>query len=177
MGAEGGGVGTEQVLRHRGEKVRVGCVGKVRGAVTDWAEVTGWEEGISRPALIAAAAERKFRRPIPFRVAGPSSSLLHLRPGAMGQVAVWVSVQVAVAATLAAPPPHPAVVRTVWVRNRHWGNSQYGLVAAAAAVACLSEAAAAERKVGQEVVGMELPVAAAAVAAAVAAAAAAVAAC
>lgn len=117
MGAEGGGVGTGQVPRHRAEKVRVGCAEKVRGAATDWAGVTGWEEAISRPALIAAA-ERKFRRPNPFQVVGPSSSLLHLHLGVMGQVVVWVSVQVAVAATLAAPPPHLAVVHTVWVQNQ-----------------------------------------------------------
>lgn len=113
MGAEDGGVGTEQVPHHRGEKVRVGCVEKVRGVATDWAEVTGWEEGISRPALIVAAAERKFRRLIPFRVAGPSSSLLHLHPGVMGQAVVWVSVQVAAAATLAVPPLHLVVAHTV----------------------------------------------------------------
>ena len=46
MGEEDGGVGTEQVLRHRGEKVRVGCVEKVQGVATDWAGVTEWEEGI-----------------------------------------------------------------------------------------------------------------------------------
>ena len=113
MGAEDGGVGTEQVLHHRGEKVRVGCVEKVRGVAKDWAEVTEWEEGISLPASIAAAAERKFRQLIPFRVVGPSSSLLHLHPGVMGQVVVWVSVQVAAAATLAAPPLHLVVVHTV----------------------------------------------------------------
>jgi hypothetical protein len=88
-------------------------VEKVRGAVTDWAEVTGHlKEGISRSAL-SAAAERKFQRLIPFQAVGPSSLVLHLHPGVMGQVVVWVSVQVAVAATLAAPPPHLAVVHTV----------------------------------------------------------------
>jgi len=113
VGAVDGGVGTEQVPRHHGEKVRVGCVEKVQGVATDWAEVTGWEEAISRPALTAAAAERKFRQLIPFQVAGPSSLLLRQHPGVMGQVVVWVSVQVAVAATLAAPPPRLVVVRTV----------------------------------------------------------------
>ena len=98
-------MGTEQVLHHRGEKVR--------GTVTDWVEVTRWKEGISWPALIAAAAERKFQRLNPFQVVVPSSLLLLLHPGVMGKVVVWVSVQVAVAATLAAPPPHLAVVHTV----------------------------------------------------------------
>lgn len=114
MGAEDGGVGTEQVLHHHGEKVRVGCVEKVQAAAMDWAEVTEWEEEISRPALIVAAAEQKFQQLNLFQVVGPSSLLLHLHPGVMGQVAALVSVQAAAAAvTPAVPPLHLVVAHTV----------------------------------------------------------------
>jgi hypothetical protein len=112
VGAEDGGVGTEQVLHHLAEKVRVGCVEKVRAEVTDWAAVTEWEEGISRPALIVAVAEQKFRQLSLFQAVGPSSLLLHPHPGVTGQVVVWVSVRVAVAATLAVPPLYLVVEHT-----------------------------------------------------------------
>lgn len=114
MGVGGGGVEMEQVLHHHAGKVQAGCVEKVQPWAKGWAEVTEWEVGISLPALIAVAAERICQQPRLFQVGGPSSCLLHLPPGVMGQVVALVSVQVAAAvATLAVPPLYPAAVHIV----------------------------------------------------------------
>jgi hypothetical protein len=103
----------ERVLRHRAGKVQAGCAGKVQVSVMDSAEETGWEVGISRPALTAAVAEQISQQWNLFQVEGPSSWLQHLLPGVTGRVVALVSVLVAAAvATLAAPPPYLVAVHT-----------------------------------------------------------------